>query len=98
MPARADRTVRKRTERPIEMATGTARTPFKGRIVILGFGSIGQGVLPLLLRHIDVEPARITIVTAGQQGRQEAADLGVRFVLEPLTRQNYKNVLEPLLG
>ncbi len=80
------------------MATGTARTPFTGRIVILGFGSIGQGVLPLILRHIAIEPARITIVTAGQQGQAEAAELGVRFVLEPLTRENYTSVLEPLLG
>ena len=29
---------------------------FTGRIVMIGFGSIGQGVLPLILRHIDIEP------------------------------------------
>src|SRR4051794_12586938 len=80
------------------MTTGTPRTAFSGRIVILGFGSIGQGVLPLILRHIAVEPARITIITAGAQGRAEAEALGVRFVLDPLTQQNYKPVLEPLLG
>ena len=28
---------------------------FPGRIVILGFGSIGQGSLPLILRHIDCD-------------------------------------------
>jgi homospermidine synthase len=27
---------------------------FNGRLVMLGFGSIGQGVLPLILRHIDI--------------------------------------------
>ena len=27
---------------------------FAGRLVMLGFGSIGQGVLPLILRHIDM--------------------------------------------
>jgi homospermidine synthase len=27
---------------------------FGGRLVMLGFGSIGQGVLPLILRHIDM--------------------------------------------
>ena len=27
---------------------------FRGRLVMLGFGSIGQGVLPLILRHIDM--------------------------------------------
>ena len=35
---------------------------FPGRIVFVGFGSIGQGVLPLVLRHIGgVKPERITI-------------------------------------
>ena len=29
-----------------------AYTTFHGRLVIIGFGCIGQGVLPLLLRHI----------------------------------------------
>ena len=41
---------------------------FTGRLVMLGFGSIGQGVLPLILRHIAMPSDRITIVTAGTQG------------------------------
>ena len=47
---------------------------FAGRLVMLGFGCIGQGVLPLILRHIDMPTDRITIVTAddarrGDRGR-----------------------------
>jgi len=45
---------------------------FPGRILIVGFGSIGQGVLPLLLRHIGISPDRITIVTAADRGREES--------------------------
>lgn len=71
---------------------------FPGRIVMVGFGSIGQGVLPLILRHIGITPDRITIVTAGQAGAREAADLGVAFKVQPLLRDNYRQVLEPLLG
>jgi homospermidine synthase len=71
---------------------------FDGHLVIVGFGSIGQGVLPLILRHIDIEPARITIVTAEPRGEDVAAAYGVRFIVEPLTRGNYRQVLEPLLG
>jgi homospermidine synthase len=71
---------------------------FSGRMVIIGFGSIGQGVLPLLLRHIGMTASQITIVTAEERGRWEAQDLGVRFVIEPLTRENYRRVLEPLVG
>jgi homospermidine synthase len=71
---------------------------FPGRIVMVGFGSIGQGVLPLILRHIGITSDRITVVTADQAGAQEAVDLGVTFVVQPLLRENYRRVLEPLLG
>ncbi len=69
-----------------------------GNLVIVGFGSIGQGVLPLILRHIDVAPERITILTAEELGHDEANRYGIRFVIEPLTRGNYRTVLDPLLG
>ncbi|HEY5210111.1 MAG TPA: saccharopine dehydrogenase C-terminal domain-containing protein [Stellaceae bacterium] len=71
---------------------------FTGRMVIVGFGSIGQGVLPLLLRHLDIAPSQITIVTAEERGHDEARSLGVAFVVSPLTRDNYGAVLRPLLG
>jgi homospermidine synthase len=70
---------------------------FSGRVVILGFGSIGQGSLPLILRHVDMDPQRITIVTAEERGHEEAKALGITFILKPLTRENYVTVLDPLL-
>lgn len=69
-----------------------------GRLVMVGFGSIGQGVLPLILRHIAIAPERITIVTADERGRAEAEHYGIRFIKEPLTRANHRAVLGPLLG
>jgi homospermidine synthase len=71
---------------------------FPGRLVFVGFGSIGQGVLPLVLRHIGIKPERITIVTADEAGKREAAEYGIKFVVNPLTRENYRQVLEPLVG
>lgn len=71
---------------------------FSGRLVMLGFGSIGQGVLPLILRHIDMPRERITIVTADDRGADVAAEYGVRRLVTPLTRANYRDVLTPLLG
>ena len=50
---------------------------FAGRLVMLGCGSIGQGVLPLILRHIDMPRERIHIVTADARGRDVAAECGV---------------------
>lgn len=71
---------------------------FAGRLVMVGFGSIGQGVLPLILRHIDMPRDRITIVTAEERGHDVANEYGITFVKQALTRENYKSVLDPLLG
>jgi homospermidine synthase len=73
-------------------------TDFPGRIIFVGFGAIGQGVLPLILRHIGCPATRITIVTAEDHGREEAAGYGIRFIKERLTRENLRRTLEPLVG
>jgi len=71
---------------------------FGGRLLIVGFGSIGQGVLPLLLRHIDMPRERISILTGDARGEEVAAELGVARTVAPLTRDNLREVLRPLLG
>jgi len=71
---------------------------FRGRLVIVGFGSIGQGVLPLLMRHIEIDPTQITIVTAEPRGREVAAEYGVAFDQTALTRDNYRATLDTRLG
>jgi len=71
---------------------------FKGRLVFVGFGSVGQGTLPLLLRHIDLPKDRISIVTGDDRGRQEAEHYGISFVVKPLTRDNYRAILDLLVG
>jgi len=71
---------------------------FHGHLLILGFGGIGQGVLPLLLRHVRMAPEQIAIVSASECGAGVAAEYGVAVSLEPLTRDNYRQVLESRLG
>ncbi len=80
------------------MAEHVVHTQLPGQLVMLGCGSIGQAVLPLILRHLDVSPDRITIVTADARGRDEAAEYGIAFHETPLTQDNYGRVLEPLVG
>jgi homospermidine synthase len=79
------------------MSSHEVHVKFAGKIVMVGFGSIGQGVLPLILRHIGTSADRITIVTAEDAGRAEANHFGVKFVKTALTRENYRRTLEPLL-
>jgi homospermidine synthase len=80
------------------MVQETKHVAFPGRLVMVGFGSIGQGVLPLILRHVGLEPSQITVVTAEELGHAEADEYGVKFVVEPLTRDNYRRVLDGLIG
>jgi homospermidine synthase len=80
------------------MSNYPVHVDFPGRILFIGFGSIGQGVLPLILRHIGISPERVTIVTAEDRGHDEATKYGVKFIKERLTRENYRRVLNPLLG
>jgi homospermidine synthase len=79
------------------MSNHEVHVKFPGKIVFVGFGSIGQGILPLILRHIGTSADRITIITAEDAGRSEADEFGVTFVNRALTRENYRGVLEPLL-
>ena len=61
---------------------------FKGRMVMIGFGSIGQGVLPLILRHIGIKPAQITIIAEDLRGGMpETKRYGVSFIEKRLTQR-----------
>ena len=71
---------------------------FAGRIVMLGFGSIGQGVLPLLLRHLDVRPEQIVVIKPHAEGLQAAHEYGVRNIVTRVSKANYRQVLGPQLG
>ena len=71
---------------------------FQGRLLFVGFGSVGQGSLPLLLRHIDMPRERIRILTGDTRGAGEAKHFGIKFTVKPLTRENYRAVLDQLVS
>ncbi|WP_292936964.1 saccharopine dehydrogenase C-terminal domain-containing protein [Noviherbaspirillum sp.] len=70
---------------------------FRGRLVMVGFGSIGQAMLPLLLRHLDIDPEQIRIISADIDGLHIAREFRVAHKVLPLKRENYRAVLEPML-
>jgi homospermidine synthase len=79
------------------MAKPSLYAALPGSLVILGFGSIAQGVLPLLFRHIDIAPERVTVVSRSEDKTGIARKYGVRFLAQPLNEGNFETVLEPLL-
>jgi homospermidine synthase len=79
------------------MSNWTRHATWNGPIVMIGFGSIGRGVLPLILRHIGCDKSQITILDPSTESKHIADKEGVRFVQQGLTKDNYKQVLKPLL-
>lgn len=71
---------------------------FCGRLVVVGFGSVGQAVLPILFRHFRLEPAQVSVLTADEDGLPVARALGVPLRVEPLHEGNFEAVLRPMLG
>jgi homospermidine synthase len=69
-----------------------------GPIVMVGFGSIGRGTLPLILRHFECDRGRITVIDPNDRHRRMAELQGCRFEKVGLTRENYRDVLTPLLA
>ena len=65
---------------------------------MLGFGSIGQAVLPLLLRHTAIEPSRITILSRRGPTNDVARRYGVAHLARRLTRGDYAAALGEHLG
>lgn len=79
------------------MAGWRKHARFGGRILILGFGSIGQGVLPLLLRHLDVHPGQIEVIQTSDRGRDTARRFGVSHLAARMVRTNFRQLLETRL-
>lgn len=66
---------------------------FANRLVFIGFGSVGQAVLPLILRHIKISPSQITIITKKQDGQNIAKEYGIKFIQESVLPENYEKIL-----
>ncbi|WP_062206221.1 homospermidine synthase [Aureimonas sp. AU12] len=68
-----------------------------GPIVMIGFGSIGRGTLPLIERHFKFDKSRMTVIDPRDNDRHLLDERDIKFVQEAVTRANYKDLLTPLL-
>lgn len=68
-----------------------------GPIVMIGFGSIGRGTLPLIERHFKFDKSRMVVIDPSDRDRKLLDERGIKFVQEAVTKKNYKKLLKPLL-
>ncbi|MDC9701087.1 MAG: saccharopine dehydrogenase C-terminal domain-containing protein [Alphaproteobacteria bacterium] len=69
-----------------------------GSVVMLGFGSIGRGMLPLLERHLDFDISRMVVIDPDSTNRSLLDERGIRFIQERVTPDNFNSLLPPLFG
>src|SRR3954470_4508134 len=79
------------------MANHPVHARFDGPIVMIGFGSIGRGTLPLLERHIQFDRSKFAVIDPVDTHRGLLDERKLKFLKVGLTKDNHREVLTPLL-
>jgi homospermidine synthase len=79
------------------MADWPVHGKIDGPIVMIGFGSIGKGTLPLIERHFIFDKSRMVVIDPSDKDRALLDQHGVRFIHQAVTPENYRSLLTPLL-
>ena len=73
---------------------------FGGRLLVLGCGGVGKCTIPLLVRHLEMPPEKITVLEM-EDRRESIADSlakGVNYVQERITPDRYQEQLARFVG
>src|SRR4249919_1980032 len=84
-------------EKRMTEQTHPVHAEITGPIVMIGFGSIGRGTLPLIERHFKFDKSRMVVIDPRDGDRKLLDERGIKFVQDAVTRKNYKKLLTPLL-
>ncbi len=79
------------------MSPWSVYATISGPIVMIGFGSIGRGTLPLIERHFNFDTSRMVVIDPVAADRRLLDARGIRFIQAAVTRANYRELLGPLL-
>ncbi|MFC1508133.1 saccharopine dehydrogenase C-terminal domain-containing protein [Candidatus Omnitrophota bacterium] len=73
---------------------------FKGKLLIIGCGSVSQCAIPLVLKLIQMPADKITIMdfVDNRSRVKDALDKGVKYVMEKITSENYTQLLAKYVG
>ncbi len=73
---------------------------FDGNILVIGLGAVSRCAMPLIFKHIQVDPKKITVMDFADVG--DAAKIvtggGANFVQAKITRENMAQVLAKYVG
>ena len=69
-----------------------------GPIVMIGFGSIGRGTLPLIERHFDYDAKKVVVIEPNLDDHTFLTQRGIRHIEASVTRENYRELLGELFA
>jgi len=70
---------------------------FDKKILIIGYGSVGQAILPLVLKHITNDPKKVTVIEKDNHGalfRKRNGGNGVKYVKKEILKNNLESTLK----
>ena len=67
------------------MADWPVYAKIDGPIVLVGFGSFGKGVLPLIERHFEYDKSKFVVIDPSDKDRHLLDERGIRFIQEAMT-------------
>ncbi|WP_454780714.1 saccharopine dehydrogenase C-terminal domain-containing protein [Legionella sp. WA2022007384] len=70
---------------------------FENKIIILGFGCIGQALLPLLTSKLGIPSSNISIITNENSSILIAKEFSVNIFIHNINQNNYKTLIGSLL-
>ena len=79
------------------MTNWPVHAAISGPVVMIGFGSIGKGTLPLIERHFTYDPKRFVVIDPDDSHKDMLKKHGVRFIHAAVTKENHQDLLRPLL-
>lgn len=73
---------------------------FEGKVLVIGCGFVSRCTVPLLLKHIQMPPEKITVIDFADNRDyiKEAIDAGVKFKVDKITPKNLKTKLAKYVG
>lgn len=69
---------------------------FNGRILLLGFGGVGQTMLPMILRHLAIDPRKVTVLEKDNHlelFHKKYGRSGVKYIIKEVVKDNMENIL-----
>ena len=67
------------------------------KVLVIGYGSVGQAIVPLLIKHIVNDPKQVTVIEKDDHGklfRKRHGGSGVKYIKKEILRNNMASVLK----